>query len=40
VKDLIVIETKDALLICPKGKSQDVKKAVAKLEAAKMTRYL
>jgi mannose-1-phosphate guanylyltransferase len=40
VKDLIVIETKDALLICPKGKSQDVKKAVEKLEAAKMKKYL
>jgi mannose-1-phosphate guanylyltransferase len=40
VKDLIVIETEDALLICPKGRSQDVKKAVEKLEAAKMTKYL
>jgi mannose-1-phosphate guanylyltransferase len=40
VKDLIVVETDDALLICPKGKSQDVKKAVERLEAAKMTKYL
>jgi mannose-1-phosphate guanylyltransferase len=40
VTDLIVIETDDALLVCPKNKSQDVKKAVEQLEAAKMTKYL
>ena len=40
VKDLIVVETKDALLICPKGNSQDVKKIVETLEAKKMKKYL
>lgn len=40
VKDLIIVETKDALLICKKGRSQDVKKIVEKLEAAKMKKYL
>jgi mannose-1-phosphate guanylyltransferase len=40
VKDLIIIETKDALLICKKGRSQDVKKVVDTLEAAKKKKYL
>ncbi len=40
VKDLIVVETKDALLICQKGKSQDVKKIVDVLEAKKLNKYL
>ena len=33
MKDVIVVETKDALLICKKGQSQDVKKIVDALEA-------
>lgn len=36
VKDLIVVETKDALLICKKGRSQDVKKIVDQLDAGKL----
>ncbi|MEN6332403.1 MAG: mannose-1-phosphate guanylyltransferase [Smithella sp.] len=40
VKDLIVVETKDALLICPKGDSQNVKKIVDALEAKKLKKYL
>jgi mannose-1-phosphate guanylyltransferase len=40
VKDLIIVETKDALLICKKGRSQDVKKIVEKLEAEKQKKYL
>ena len=40
VKDLIIVETKDALLICQKGRSQDVKKVVDTLEAAKKKKYL
>ncbi len=32
VKDLIVVETEDALLICKRGDSQEVKKAVAEIE--------
>jgi mannose-1-phosphate guanylyltransferase len=39
-KDLIVVETKDALLICKKGRSQDVKKVVETLEVAKTKKYL
>jgi mannose-1-phosphate guanylyltransferase len=33
MKDVIVVETKDALLVCKKGQSQDVKKIVDLLEA-------
>jgi mannose-1-phosphate guanylyltransferase len=40
VKDLIIVETKDALLVCKKGHSQDVKKVVDTLKAAKKKKYL
>jgi mannose-1-phosphate guanylyltransferase len=40
VKDLIIVETKDALLICKKGCSQDVKKVVDTLEEKQLTKYL
>jgi len=40
VKDLIIVETKDSLLICKKGLSQDVKKIVEKLAANKLKKYL
>lgn len=40
VKDLIVVETGDALLICRRGQSQDVKKIVDQLEAKKLKKYL
>lgn len=33
--DIVVVDTKDALLICPKGRSQDVKKIVEKLKKNK-----
>ncbi len=39
-KDLIIVETKDALLICKRGASQDVKKIVETLEATKKKKYL
>jgi mannose-1-phosphate guanylyltransferase len=40
MQDVIVVETKDALLICKKGQSQDVKKIVDALEAAKLHHLL
>jgi len=40
VKDLIIVETADALLICKKGRSQDVKKVVDALEAANKKKFL
>ena len=40
IKDLIIVETKDALLICKKGSSQNVKKVVEVLEEKKLKKYL
>lgn len=40
VKDLLIVETNDALLVCKRGRSQDVKKIVEKLEADKLKKYL
>ena len=38
--NMIVVDTKDALLICPKGRAQDVKKIVAGLEKSGKKKYL
>ena len=40
VEDLIVVETEDSLLICKRGRSQDVKKVVEILEVNNMKEYL
>jgi len=40
VEDLIVVETDDALLVCRKGRSQDVKKIVEILEEKNMRDFL
>jgi len=40
VEDLIVVETEDALLVCRRGCSQDVKKVVEMLEAKDMKEFL
>jgi mannose-1-phosphate guanylyltransferase len=40
VRDLVVVETDDALLICPRGRAQDVGKIVKHLEAEKLSRLL
>lgn len=40
VKDLIVVNTPDALLVCPKERAQDVKKVVEELERRGLTEYL
>ncbi len=40
MKDVIVVDTKDALLICKRGKSQKVKDVVDALEAANRKRFL
>ena len=40
IEDLIVINTDDALLICKKGKSQDVKEIVDYLKRKQMNDYL
>jgi mannose-1-phosphate guanylyltransferase len=40
VQDLIVVETKDALLICRRGSSQHVRKVTEILKNRRMTDYL
>ena len=40
VEDLIVVETKDVVLVCDKNRAQDVKKIVEQLEAEGKTEYL
>ena len=36
VDDVIVVETKDALLVCKKDKSQDVKKIMERISEEKL----
>jgi mannose-1-phosphate guanylyltransferase len=40
LSDLVVVETEDAILICHKNKTQDVKKVVEKLKEEKRGEYL
>jgi mannose-1-phosphate guanylyltransferase len=40
VKNSIIIETKDAILVCPKSRAQDVKKIVERLRDEGLTSYL
>ncbi|MFH2104974.1 MAG: sugar phosphate nucleotidyltransferase [Parcubacteria group bacterium] len=40
IDDMVVVDTEDALLICPQGRSQDVKKLVEKLKKDKKEKYL
>ena len=40
VKDLIVVESKDAILICPRQRAQEVKKLVDLLEEQGKSDYL
>ena len=40
VKDLIVVDTPDALLVCHRDRAQDVKKIVEELETRGLAEYL
>jgi mannose-1-phosphate guanylyltransferase len=40
VSDLVIVDTDDALLVCPLGRAQDVKKVVEELERQGMTELL
>ncbi|MFH1866512.1 MAG: sugar phosphate nucleotidyltransferase, partial [Patescibacteria group bacterium] len=40
VNNFIIIETEDALLICPKAEAQQVKQIVTKLEKRRLRKYL
>jgi mannose-1-phosphate guanylyltransferase len=40
IHDMIIVETADAILVCPKDRAQDVKHLVAEIERKKLHRYL
>lgn len=40
LSDLVIVDTDDVLLICPKGKAQEVKKIVERLKEKKQDKYL
>jgi mannose-1-phosphate guanylyltransferase len=40
LEDMIIIDTEDALLVCPRSRAQDVRKVVEALRRAHKTRYL
>ena len=40
MSDLVVVDTEDALLVCPKSRAQDVKKVVEMLKQMGKTQYL
>lgn len=40
LRNMIVIDTEDCLLVCPKDQAQDVKKIVEQLEKKKLKKYL
>ena len=40
VTDLVIVDTKDALLVCHKDKAQEVKKIVEKIKEKKLNNYL
>lgn len=40
IKDMIVIHTEDAVLVCPRDRAQDVKKIVDKIKEAGLEQYL
>jgi mannose-1-phosphate guanylyltransferase len=40
LEDMIIIDSEDALLVCPRSRAQDVRKVVDALRRARKTRYL
>lgn len=40
VKNMVIIETEDAMLICPKNRAQEIKKIIEKIKEEKMEEYL
>ena len=40
VRDLVVVDTPDALLVCHRDQAQEVRKVVARLEALKLEALL
>ena len=40
LEDMIIVDTEDALLVCPRSRAQDVRKVVEALKRSRKTRYL
>ncbi len=40
LEDMIIVDTEDALLVCPRSRAQDVRKVVEALRRGRKTRYL
>ncbi len=40
LEDMIIVDTEDALLVCPRSRAQDVRKVVEALKRARKNRYL
>ena len=40
IKDLIIIQSSDALLVCDRKRAQDIKRIVKKIKAKDLTRFL
>jgi mannose-1-phosphate guanylyltransferase len=40
VKNMVIIETEDAIMICPKERAQEIKKIIEKLKEEKLEEYL
>jgi mannose-1-phosphate guanylyltransferase/mannose-6-phosphate isomerase len=40
LEDMIIVDSEDALLVCPRSRAQDVKKVVEALRRARKTKYL
>jgi mannose-1-phosphate guanylyltransferase/mannose-6-phosphate isomerase len=40
LEDMIIVDTEDAILVCPRSRAQDVKKVVDALRRARKTKYL
>jgi mannose-1-phosphate guanylyltransferase/mannose-6-phosphate isomerase len=40
LEDMIIVDTEDALLVCPRSRAQDVRKVVEALKRARKTQYL
>ncbi|HYM95933.1 MAG TPA: hypothetical protein VET26_01410, partial [Candidatus Sulfotelmatobacter sp.] len=40
LEDMIIVDTEDAVLVCPRSRAQDVRRVVEALKRARKTRYL
>ncbi|KKR98850.1 MAG: Mannose-1-phosphate guanylyltransferase (GDP), mannose-6-phosphate isomerase, type 2, partial [Candidatus Magasanikbacteria bacterium GW2011_GWC2_41_17] len=40
MKDTIIVDTEDAILVCPRDRAQDMKKLIEKMEGGELEKYL